>query len=84
MLAKNLIQKWYQPDNPAVEREMVNDNPALCHHIFHVPQAQGVSQISAYASADNIDGIMQAAESVSEQGHRQVTLKKQTPYPTTA
>lgn len=77
MSAKDLIQKRYQSDNPAVERGMINDNTSLSHHFLQITQAQGISQIPANTQGDNIDGIMQPPEGISDQRHGQVTSKKQ-------
>lgn len=38
MSAKRLIQQGDKADNPAVQGGMVNDNAALCHHLFQVSQ----------------------------------------------
>ena len=48
---------------------MVNDNPALCHYLFQVPQTQGIRQIPVNTLRDNIDGIMQVTEGFSDQRH---------------
>lgn len=55
---------------------MVNDNPTLCHYLFQISQAQGISQIPSDTLSNNIDGIMQAFEGISEQRHRQATSQK--------
>lgn len=70
------IQKEYQTDNPPVECGMVNNNPALCHHLFQVTQTQGVRQMPADTLRDNIHGVMQAGEGFSDQRHRQITFSK--------
>jgi hypothetical protein len=49
-----------------MERGMVNANPALCHNLFKIAQAQGIDQIPAYALRDNIGRIMQAQQELSE------------------
>ncbi|MBJ2089998.1 hypothetical protein ACMFFK_04355 [Serratia marcescens] len=48
---------------------MVNNNTALRHHFFQITQAQGISPMPANKRGDNIDGIMQPPEGVSEQGY---------------
>ena len=55
---------------------MVNNNPALSHHLFQVTQAQGIRQIPADTLRDNINRIMQAGEGFSDQRHRQITSCK--------
>jgi hypothetical protein len=76
MSAKGLIQERYQAEDPAVKRGMINDNPTLCHYLFQISQAQGISQIPSDTLSNNIDGIMQAFEGVSDQKHRQATSQK--------
>lgn len=48
---------------------MVNDNAALRHHLFEIAQTQGVSKIPANTLHDDIDGIMQPFEGVSDHRH---------------
>jgi hypothetical protein len=60
---------------------MVNDNPTLCHYLFQISQAQGISQIPSDTLSNNIDGIMQAFEGVSDQKHRQTTSQKNSRLP---
>ncbi|WP_230460902.1 hypothetical protein [Yersinia enterocolitica] len=50
-----------------MKRGMVNSNAAFSHHLFQIAQAQGVSQIPANTLRNNIDGIVQAFERVSDQ-----------------
>ncbi len=59
-----------------MERGVVNNNAPLSHHFLQIAKAQGISQIPANTPGDNVDGIMQASESFSEQGHGQATLQK--------
>lgn len=35
---------------------VVNENIALCHYLFEVTQAQGISEIPANTLSDNISG----------------------------
>jgi len=72
MSAKGLIQQRHKADNPTMQRGMINDNAALCHHFLQITQAQGISQIPANTLGDNIDGIMQPLEGVSDQRHGQI------------
>lgn len=46
---------------------------ALRHHLFEIARAQGISQILANTLGNNIDGIMQPLEGISDQRHGQVT-----------
>lgn len=70
-LVLNSVKNRHQ-NNPTVKCEMVNDNSALCHHLFQMVQAQGVSQIPAHTLSDNIDGIVQVFEGVSDQRCEQI------------
>jgi hypothetical protein len=45
---------------------MVNNAAALSHHLFEVSQTEGISQIPAHALSDNIDGVMESFEGVSD------------------
>lgn len=54
---------------------MLNNNPSFSHHFFQIAQAQGISQTAANTLGNNIDGIMQSFEGVSDQRHRQATSK---------
>ena len=54
---------------------VVNKNTALCHHLFEVTQAQGISEIPANTLNDNISGVMQATEGFSDERHGQATSK---------
>lgn len=55
---------------------MVNDNAALRHHLFEIAQTQGVSKIPANTLHDDIDGIMQSCERVSDQRHDQAASQR--------
>ncbi|AOF17120.1 hypothetical protein BED35_00200 (plasmid) [Yersinia enterocolitica] len=63
----------HQANNPTMKRGMVNSNTAFSHHLFQIAQAQGVSQIPANTLRNNIDGIVQAFERVSDQRDGQAT-----------
>jgi hypothetical protein len=56
-----------------MESGMINDNTALSHHFLQITQAQGISQVPANTLGNNIDGIMQPPEGISDQRHDQVT-----------
>jgi hypothetical protein len=71
----------YQPYNPAVKCGMVNDYAAFRHHFFEITQTQGVSQIPANTLCDDIDGVMQAFECVSNKRHEQATPQKNSMLP---
>nr|ULG12712.1 hypothetical protein 348p1_00075 [Serratia grimesii] len=73
MPAKGFIQQRHQADNPAVKRGMSNDNAALGHHLFEITQTQGIGQVPAHTQGNDIDGIMQAFEGISDQRHGQAT-----------
>ncbi len=40
-------------DGPAMDRGMIDKDAALGHHLFHIPQAQAVSQIPSDAQQDH-------------------------------
>jgi len=73
MSAKDFIQQRHQADDPAMLRGMVNNIPALSHHFLQITQAQGISQVPANTLGNNIDGIMQPPEGISDQRYGQVT-----------
>ncbi len=76
MSTKRLIQRRHQTDNPAVKRRMVNDDAARGHHFFEIAQAKGISQIPASALGNDIDGIVQTLEGISDQRYGQATSQK--------
>ncbi len=55
---------------------VVNENIALCHYLFEVTQAQGISEIPANTLSDNISGVMQTMEGFSDGRHGQATSQK--------
>ncbi|QIP94537.1 hypothetical protein HAP32_05165 (plasmid) [Serratia fonticola] len=59
-----------------MQRGMVNDNPARRYHLFEVSQTQCIGEVPADTLSHNIDGIMQATESVSNERHGQVMTSK--------
>lgn len=59
-----------------MKRGMVNDNAGLCHHLFVIPQAQGVSEIPTNTLRDDIDGIIQTFKGVSDQRYGRVISQK--------
>lgn len=81
MLAERLIQHWYQTDDPAVKRVMVDGDTPLRHHLLQITQAQGISQVPADALSNNIGGIMQAFKGFLDQLHSQSTSCKNSMLP---
>ena len=73
MPSERLIQQGHQSDDPAVKRGVVNDNSALSHHIFQIAEAQGIRQVPADTLSNNINGVMQASEGLSDKRHGQAT-----------
>jgi len=50
---------------------MANNDTALRHHLFEILQAQDSSQIPVNIPDDDIDGIMQPPEGISDHRHGQ-------------
>ncbi len=67
-----------------MKRRVVDKNTTFSHHFLQITQAKVIGQIPAHALGDDIDGILQSLEGISDQRHGQVTsLKKTACYLTT-
>ncbi len=55
---------------------MSNENSTLSHPLLEITQAKGTGKVPPNTLSNNIDGIMQAFNSISDQRRGQATLQK--------
>lgn len=64
--AKRPVQPGYQANGPSMKCGVINSDTALCHNFLKIAQAERVRQVPADKPGDNIDGIMEASERLSD------------------
>ena len=55
-LTEGCFQDWHQLKDPAVDRGMVDLHAAFLHHLFDIPQTQGVGHVPADAYQHDLQG----------------------------
>jgi len=75
MPAKHFIHQGGLADNPKVKRGMSNENSTLGHPLLEITQAKGTGKVPPNTLNNNIDGIMHAFKSISDQRRGQATLQ---------
>jgi len=84
MPAKHFIHQGGQADSPKVKRGMSNENSTLGHPLLEITQAKGTGKVPPNTLSNNIDGIMRAFNSISDQRRGQATLQKNSMLPDNA
>ena len=58
--SERLLQDWQQLDRPAVHRRVIDRDPPLGNHLFHMPKTQRISAIPTNTEQNHIQRMVQA------------------------